>query len=372
MKLVNVITTLTPNGGAENLVVNSAIEMTRKGISTTIATIYKYRNKYIRDKAIDNGVKVISIDLNRFLLPVALYRINNEIARTNYTVIHSHLFPANYLVALCNKQSAKIVTTEHSTFNTRRTIKGFRPIEKFIYNRYDKIICISPSVHNSLNFWIPSVKHKFQVINNGIYFDDFANPIALSRDELGVPKNCNLICMIARFSYPKDHATLLRAVSLLPNIHLLLAGDGEGVKTLRNLAQELQIMHRVHFLGFRADIAAIMKACDLVVHATEFEGFCLVLVEAMASGVPCLISDIPAAKEILSDNLAECMFKNKDYKALANKISRFLSDSQFKTNILQITALRARDFSIEKHVTELIDCYKKIDHPIDVQYKIIH
>ncbi len=118
-----------------------------------------------------------------------------------------------------------------------------------------------------------------------------------------------VIGMTARLSRIKDHATLLRAFALVakqfPNVRLELAGDGTLRPSLESLCQELQVGDRTTFLGDIRDVYGAMSGWDLFAYATtEREGLGNAVSEAMAFGLPCIVTDVGPMKEFAVTDLA--------------------------------------------------------------------
>src|SRR6202030_72572 len=126
-----------------------------------------------------------------------------------------------------------------------------------------RIACNSDATATSLTRWCPGTRKRIQVISNGIPLETFetAQPAEFPDLPLGVPR----VVFVGRLETDKDHATLLRALALVPNVQTLLVGDGPLRGKLEALAQTLGIERRVTFLGKRNDVASVLKASDVFV-----------------------------------------------------------------------------------------------------------
>jgi len=137
--------------------------------------------------------------------------------------------------------------------------------------------------------------------------------------------------MIATLERHKDHKTLLHAIptvlSRIPNLQLLLAGDGTLRKELEKLANELELSAAVKFLGTRDDIPELLGNADLFVFSTTpREGLGSVLLEGLAAKLPIVASDVPACREILAGGRWGLLVPPADPQALANAIIRSLGE----------------------------------------------
>lgn len=273
----------------------------------------------------------------------------------DYDVVHAHLFPSFYWVALVKVfcgYKGRLVFTEHSTQNNRqKTI--FRLIERFIYRRYDNIVAISDAVALNLNAHLKR-DYGVTVINNGIDIASFELQEPVSRQELGVPTDAVMLTQVARFGPEKDQMTVLRVLKDLPqSYHAVFVGGGSLLERHREAAAELGISDRVHFLGIRRDVAAILKASDIVVMSSHFEGFGLTAVEGMAAGKPVVASDVPGLREVVKG--AGILFN--DEKSLAESVVALSTDNILYEDTVEKCRERALEYSAEKMADKYLSVY---------------
>lgn len=121
------------------------------------------------------------------------------------------------------------------------------------------------------------------------------------RERLGVPAGAGLIATAGRLSRQKAHERILRALPLLADTHLIIAGGGPRERELQSLAEQLGVERRVTFAGAvpRGEVASIVAAADAFVFPSLWETFGLAPVEAAMAGVPLVVSDIPVLREVL-------------------------------------------------------------------------
>jgi glycosyltransferase involved in cell wall biosynthesis len=148
------------------------------------------------------------------------------------------------------------------------------------------------------------------IIPNGFDIDLFRPSPEASREirfELGLPQDAFLIGLVGRYHPMKDHATFLRASSLVsrnhPDIRFVLAGDNVDKKNgeLMRLTSDLGLLEKVHFLGRRDDVPRITAALDIAACSSFTEGFPNVVGEAMSCGVPCVVTDVGDTARLVGD-----------------------------------------------------------------------
>jgi glycosyltransferase involved in cell wall biosynthesis len=158
----------------------------------------------------------------------------------------------------------------------------------------DRVIAVSNDVGVTAQKMAGIGGKRITVIPNGIEVDVECE----TRESLTLRRRGEVrLGYFGRLSPEKGLSVLLHAFALLEHQHpeatLFLAGDGPQRDELESLARKLQIESRTHFLGFRTDARALMKEMDLIVHAPEYEGFGLVMLEAMAARRPLVVNDAP-------------------------------------------------------------------------------
>jgi glycosyltransferase involved in cell wall biosynthesis len=164
-------------------------------------------------------------------------------------------------------------------------------------------------------------REKVTLIHNGI-----AAPCATTdalvkiRAEFGVPERARIIVQIGRLVRLKRNDLLLEALSNLPgmpDVHVLLVGEGEERQRLADLALRRGIAQRVHFCGYRADIGQILGAADLMAMTSDFEGMPIVILEAMAMRCPIISTRVGAIPDVLRDGQDAWLVPTNDVSGLA-------------------------------------------------------
>lgn len=359
MKILHILPSLH-TGGAERLIIDS-IPLYKKEINTVDVLLFNGANTPLKDELKKLGCNIISLGINVFN-PFYIFKIRKYLK--NYDLLHVHLFPCLYFVALAHflfRSKTPIVYTEHSTHNKRRDKTYFKHIEKFIYRQYNQIIAISNQTRNNLLIWIgDNYTKKIRVVENGVNIQRFNQATELDRRSFNIGLNTKIILMVSRFSPQKDHTTLIKAFKRLTNINstLILAGDGPLRQEVEKLVIDLELENKVLFLGVRMDIPNIVKTADICVLSSNWEGFGLVAVEAMAAKKPLIASDVPGLKDIVEG--AGLLFPYQDEVTLANQITHLLSDQKYYDKIANACYIRSQEYDIKTMVEKYISIYNDI------------
>jgi glycosyltransferase involved in cell wall biosynthesis len=191
--------------------------------------------------------------------------------------------------------------------------------------------------------------------------DELEREGARIRRELGVAAGDFLVGNVGRLAPQKGQRHLIGAMPMLlarvPSAHALIAGGGDLEDYLRDLADEVGVAERVHVLGPRRDVPALMHAIDAFVMPSIWEGFGLVLLEAMAAARPIVASRVATIPEVVVDGETGLLVPPGDAAALAEALARLAASSDLRRELGERGRERlSREFSVEKMVgdTELL------------------
>ena len=300
------------------------------------------------------GIKILTLGYKRMYSPLNIFKISPYLK--GYDIIHVHLFPSFYWVALANIFSnTPLIYTEHNTNNRRRDKWYLRPLEKWNYRKYKKIISISKQTQESLMSWVESDDYsKYVVVNNGVNLEKFHNVSNYS--EKIYPK---MLINVARFAPEKDQETIIRAMPLLDeDIHLVLLGVGPKMEKCEMLASELGVKNRIHFMGNQPDVPNWLWKADIGIQSSMWEGFGLTAVEMMAAGLPVVASNVEGLSQIVEG--AGVLFTRGDYMALAEAIKKLFEDKSFYDKCKNACFERSKDYGIQKMVDAYLDVYYNV------------
>lgn len=355
MKILHITNNLW-SGGVTKLL-EDILEEISKEHEVTLLLLGKNDENYNQKKF--KNVKIVFLNQEKLYSLKNILKIREYIKKND--IIHAHLCPSQFLMALAGLFLNRIfIITEHNAINNRRKYKIFKVLEKIIYKKYNKIIAVSEDVKNNLINWLgKDIKEKIEVIYNGIDLKKFKEAKNIKNDLWELDKEEKLLFMVARFSRQKDQKTLVRALKLLPQkIKCLFIGVGETEEEIRDYVDKLDLRDRIKFLGFRSDVANIMKSCELGILSTNFEGFGIVAVESLATGTLMIGSNVDGLKEVLKEK--ELLFRKGDEKELAKKIEFLLYNEGEIYKLKQKIPNLIKDYSVEKMLIKYSNLYDEL------------
>ena len=359
MKILHVITSLGI-GGAEKLMVDMLPRMRAMGHDVE-ALVFDGTPSSFMHSLESHGIMVHKLHAHGGIYtPTNVLRLVPYMRR--YDVIHTHNTACQLYVPIARLlawSGAKLVTTEHNTTNRRREMWYFKPIDRWMYARYSQIISISDKASMMLDNHIQP--QGLTTIENGIELENYFNAKPCERNLL-VPEYAEgnvIIAMVAGFREQKDHDCAIRALQELPgNYKLCLVGEGERRGEIERLISELHLENRVRLMGLRSDVPQILRASDVNLLASHWEGLSLSSVEGMASGRPFIASDVNGLREVVSGH--GLLFDDGDSHQLAEVIRRVTTDKAEYERVGKACALAARQYDIADTARKYCDVYEQI------------
>jgi glycosyltransferase involved in cell wall biosynthesis len=355
MKVLQVIDSLSL-GGAEVLVAEMYSGLRKRGIECEYYLL-RCNKTSLEQKLLLQGAVIHAPITVSVYSPIHILALRRHLRAFEYDVVHVHLFPAQ-LWAACGARAAHIttplVTTEHST-QTRRRTRCYRLIDRWMYGQYRRVAAVSRATMDNLLTWLPKLRGKVTVCSNGVNVDAFASAATADKQTLfSISADLQVVICVGRLETVKGHETLLHAINLVPDVVLALVGDGRLLRQLGELADKLGILSRVRFLGSRTDVPLLLKAADVYVQPSRWEGYGIAALEAMAARKPVVASDVPGLAEVVGD--AGLLFTPGDAGQLAEKIAMLLGDAPLRRRLGDLAHERAIAFGIDN----TLDCYDRL------------
>lgn len=280
-------------------------------------------------------------------------------------LVHCHYLREHYTALLAKRYNKKIrvVYTNHFVL-----ANGFvtRLSNRLLDRRQDQMIAVCNKGREQLiqNGW---GGERIQVVFNGVDLEAWTGEGSTLRAELGIPDDRFVMLCASRFAHDKGHAYLIRSLKRLTELTdkpftMVLAGDGELLEPTRTLARELGLTEeQVKFIGFRKDIKNLYKGADLYINSSQHEALSFLIIEAMAAGLPCVITDMGGNRDILEGpEQGGLLAVYDDPESMAQCMKRFLEDPAFLARCRENAGRNIQErFEIHKLAQDTYQVYEK-------------
>lgn len=300
------------DGGAETLVKDYALLLDKERFDVKIVVFYQMpstaNSKHLRD----NGITVIPIykgEKRNTIIKIwqrltqklyVPYRLQRIVKQENPDVIHTHLANLKYIFKISDcLNNIRLFYTCHNLpellLSGKRKDEGIAA--RYLIKNYDlQMIALHNDMKKELNAMFDI--DNAVVIRNGINFKRFITldeSKSQIRESIGIPKNAFVVGHIGRFTHQKNHDFLIdvfkEVADKKENAFLLLIGSGSLMNEVKAKINRYGLDDRVLILSNRTDVPQLLKAMDVFVFPSRFEGLGNVLIEAQVSGLRCIVSD---------------------------------------------------------------------------------
>jgi len=306
------------------------------------------------------------ISLNKIRFRSVYFDIVKSLKKNNIDIVISYMWPLTAiapLVKILIKDikviigEQAVITEQYSGFVQRLILKA---TSFFSYRIADALIASSDGVKRDMAKLSWLNKSRIKLIYNPAEINEFNKlPVNIFNDvenSWRVPKG-NRFITVGTLKYQKNHELLIKAFakSSINNSELKIVGSGELHDSLSDLIHELRVSDRIELVGFKLDPTPYYLTADIFVLSSRYEGFALVIVEALAAGLEIISVDCPSGPaEILEAGVFGALIDNHDEELLAQTMIEFAKSP--KTNRHR-NINRSRDFIPEKIAKEYINLF---------------
>lgn len=306
------------DGGAEVLAREYARLVDKQSFESTIVTMYPFEDTANYRRAKEAGLRVISIFskrntftraarilLGKWYIPRALKRLLNQ---EQPDAIHFNSKMASYFTSMRKQLSGiQLLYTCHNEVSKYfREVEEELAVRQLIEDPGLRLIALYEDMRKELNQRFG--KEDTLVIRNGVDVQNYRQMTCdkkQKRESIGISQDAYVVGHVGRFAKQKNHAYLLQIfreiVKKKAKAHLLLVGNGELQEEIKQKICEMCLEDRVTILSHRTDIPELLHIMDVMVFPSFFEGLSVVLVEAQASGLRCVVSDSINSANYLSE-----------------------------------------------------------------------
>lgn len=314
------------------------------------------------------GIIVSVLVMHKYANVSLVWKLRNYILRENIHIVHTHLIHADFYGTLAAKLAgvATILSSRHNDDRFRKYLPLIW-LNRFLARWHSNIIVISDWIGVFLQEVEKIPVEKIVRIHYGLeakIIIDKTNPQYI-RQQFQIPNQVPVIVTIGRLTDQKGHTYLLRAVKQVkaqfPDLRVLIIGDGELRPELENQSKELELEANVIFPGYRNDALKLLSGCDFFVFPSLWEGFGLVLLEAMALKKAIVASNVSAIPESVVDGKTGILVPPKDPEKLAEATVTLLNDHELRLSMGEAGYIHLQDnFSVQKMVTATETLYMRV------------
>jgi len=331
--LFQLITSLVP-AGAERLVVHLLEHVDRERFAPVCICLGNPVGSHLEARVQQLGVPLHFLGKGDKMSLEVLRKLDALFRQYRPAVVHTHLLALNYAYPLMIRyRTPARVYTVH---NLAEKDIGLRtaPMVRALAFRYRIGGVVPVAIAEEVRATIQRVYGYPDppLIPNGIPTDEYApNPDTRAqwRQAHGIEPRATVLTHIGRFAVQKNHALLVEAFAQVHSdapLYLLLVGAGELEDAVREQVAGLGLQGRVRFLGIRADVADILRASDVFVLSSRWEGNPMSVMEAMAAGLPVVSTAVGGVPELVQEGVTGRLVPSEDAGALAQAMQALVDD----------------------------------------------
>lgn len=371
IRICHVITNLSV-GGAQETVLALARGIQADHDVTVVAG--PSERSWVSDALAGVDVRVVNVpSLVRPIRPLAdvraLFSLWRTFKRLSPDVVHTHSSKAGVLgriAAIAARVPVRVHTIHGWSFHQYQPAvvqKGYRLLERVLAYRTSRLVAVSrPDIDKGIAAGIGRPE-TYVLIRSGIDLSRFQSAEReKARANIGVPAHAPIVGTVGRLSVQKDPLTLLHAFAGLHarDALLVFVGDGPLRAETESAAVRAGVADRVRFMGARDDVAGLLPGFDVFALSSRWEGLPRVVLEAMASGVPVVATDVDGVPEVVEDGVTGRSVKPGDVDALCAALDELLADAQLRDKFAVAAGSRLEQFSEHLMVEETAALYRTL------------
>lgn len=375
-KKILILATRGDIGGVQVFVLNLSRELMARGIDVSVGY---GPGDYLPEELVKNKIPGVNFKwLKRTHNPLAnlffIFELKKIIDKNNFQILHINSANALFGVigAKLSKVKPKTVYTIHGlsvidkNYKKNKGLKTlYRLFYKIMLKLIDELVFISNVNHEEA--LEQGIAKRGSIIYNGL--DSYAlnilpreNARRFIADKIRVSLDGKFIIgSIGRLSYQKNYEFLFNEFSRILNIHpnclAIIIGEGEDREKYESIIKKLSITNNVLLLGEIIDAHKYLRAFDLFVLPSRYEGLPITLIESMFAAVPCLVTNVGGNAEILNND-ARQLFELNNANDFLNKLRTIIKDKPTYHDLITHNQKQANNFQLSKMVNQYINIYQ--------------
>jgi glycosyltransferase involved in cell wall biosynthesis len=345
-------------GGQERVALDLATEQVRRGHRVIAVSIAPPPHGMLADAFVAKGIAVHGVPKGRGVDPRVVLGLGRLIRRERIDVIHTHNpQPLVYGAAAGRLTRKGVVHTKHGVNPSEGRTLWLRRGAGHLAHAYVAVSDATAAVARTNRECVPK---RLSIIRNGIDLDAYRRDDAIRRavrDELGIPQDAFVFGTVGRVSVEKDHPLLVRAAGPLlgPKTRLVIVGDGAEMEHVRAEARAFEPW--VTLTGMRRDAPRLLAAFDAFALSSRSEGLPIALLEAMATGLPIVSTEVGGVGEVTEHGGASILVPSGDEAALRRALTEVMEPSR-TTELAERAKRRAQVFGIEAVCDAYVALYR--------------
>jgi glycosyltransferase involved in cell wall biosynthesis len=360
MDICSVITSFT-TGGAEMLVCNLSRNFVAAGHQASVVALSHAEavgnspdsETQIQARLRENGVDatILGLDGRRSMLK-GRRALGRYLEQKRPDVLHLHTARATLMAGLSGTNVPLILTHHNSRLSFSRHL--YKVFDQFVF----AYVGISPTCASQTR---RHARRPVRLILNG------ADVSRAARAPRTAPGERPTIIAVGTISDQKNYSALVAAakclVPLLASANreftLQIIGGGEGLSELEELVKKEELEGEIDLLGVRSDVPDLLKAADLFVNSSRYEGLSVATIEALMSGLPVIATDVPGNRDIVDDGENGLLVAQGDPARFAGAIAKALLDHELYSNLSSGALNSSKNFTLERCAEEHLALYEE-------------
>lgn len=368
-RILHVVSAMN-RGGAETMIMNIYRNIDREKIQFDFIVHSDIPGHY-DDEIKKMGGRIIKCKSLGTLGPIKYIKELSKIIKQNgpFQAVHSHTDFQGGFVALAAKKAniSKRICHSHTTrWVTNQRIKHKLQLILFrdIIDRYATDYCACG--FDAANFLFKKSKihsNKITYLNNGIDIEKFSDLVKIDylKEELKINNNEIIIGHVGSIYEPKNHKYIVKIGNYLKlnnyEFKILIVGEGPLYQEIKQMVNEYNLNENIKFLGVREDIPNLMKLFDIFLFPSFFEGLPVVLVEAQASGLPCLISDSITKEVDMGLNLLSYLSIQENNIQKWIKEINLIKNKEIPSYEERKLKMQERGYDVKSNINKILNLY---------------
>jgi glycosyltransferase involved in cell wall biosynthesis len=316
--------------GAENMVAQLAVAQKKNGSCHPVVGVFKnslHPLVKVEEDFEKKGVETITIPCRGKADPSAIFKVRRLIRDTRVDIIHGHGYKSNtYAFFASLPRTTRRVATCHNWLGESIKMKSYAALDRFLLRRFDAVAAVSNEVKDKLLLSGVSPE-KITIIRNGIETSVFqiTTPKREMKIKFNIPEDYAVIGTVGRISEEKGHRYMLAAAKTIldryPKTIFIIIGDGP----LRDELESEFGSQRIRFTGLRSDTPQWYHCMDIFVLPSLTEGLPLVVLEAMASGLPVVATRVGSVPTVVKESETGLLVEPGDANAIRMSLAELLN-----------------------------------------------